>query len=171
MIDAYGNPRFVNLPPLDPRWTKRDRARQATWLWSVLDYLAHESWRSNDDAREWLAGELHKVGIETNRAPYPPPFDLPDPFVNLANGRSGNSKCRQRWWARSHDHKGWIKNQIRWLTGLLACIGTAMDYDADWQTTLKTMLAVYRKTDCGCTPSPRAIARPLRSGADIGLYS
>lgn len=170
MIDAYGNPRFRNLPPRSPCWGKRDKARQVTWLWSVLDYLAHEPWQSNDDAREWLSRELHQVGIETNRAPYPPPFDLPGPATD-SRGRNDQSRCRQKWWARKRDHKCWVKNQIRWLTSLVKCIGAAMAYDSNWQATLKGMLAVYMKTDCGCNPPPKPIARPLRSGADLKLYS
>lgn len=170
MIDAYGNPRFCNLAPLAVPYPP-DRAGMASWLWSILDFLAHEEWQSNNEARRWLETELVKTNIETNRAPYPPPFDLPDPFVNESNSRSSNSKCRQKWWARKRDHKGWVKNQIGWLTDLLECIGCAMDYDSNWQDTLKRMLAVYVKTDCGCNPPPRPIARPLRSGADVGLYS
>lgn len=164
--------RCYNLPPLTPNlkeW-RRKPSRQAEWLYIVLDYLAYEPWLSDDDARAWLAEELHQVKIETNRAPYPPPFDLPDPFVNIRNGRSSNSKCRQIWWARKRDHKGRVKNQIHWLTSLVKCIGAIMDLDPKWQSSLKKMLAVYKNTDCGCNPPPQPIARPLRSGADLELY-
>lgn len=166
-------PRYYNLPPLSPclkEW-RRSPSRHAEWLYIVLDYLAYEPWQSDDAAREWLAEELHKVGMETNCAPYPPPFDLPDPFVNIRNGRSGNSKCRQKWWARKRDHKGWVKNQIWWLTGLVQCIGAAMDFDSHWQKTLKAMLIVYENTDCGCNPPTKPIVRALRSGTDLELYS
>lgn len=164
--------RYYNLPPLTPslkEW-RRNPLRQAEWLYIVLDYLACEPWTSDDAAREWLAQELHKVGMETNRAPYPPRFDLPS-LATDSNGRGSNSKCRQTWWTRKRDHKGWVKNQIRWLTSLVKCIGAAMDIDTNWQHSLKAMLTVYKNTDCGCNPPPRPITRALRSGADLELYS
>lgn len=164
--------RYYNLPPLSPclkEW-KRNPPRQAEWLYIVLDYLAHEPWKSDDDAREWLSGQLRRVGIETNRAPYPPRFDLPN-MATDSNGRGSNSKCRQKWWARKHDHKGWVKNQIGWLTALVKCIGAAMDLDTEWPTTLKGMLGVYERTECGCNSPPKPIVRALRSGAELKLYS
>lgn len=163
--------RYYNLPPLSPclkEW-RHNPARQAEWLYIVLDYMAHEPWRSNDDAREWLARELHPTGIETNHAPYPPRFDLPNMGAD-SNGRSDNSKCRQKWWARKRDHKGWVKNQIRWLTSLVKCIGAAMDLDPKWQSRLRAMLAIYDSTNCGCNPPPKPIARHLRSGTELKLY-
>lgn len=164
--------RLYNLPPLDPRpqeWRANPK-RYAEWLWSVLDYLAHEPWESPDHACEWLAGYLSIAKVESNRAPWPPPFDLPSPFVSARTGRGIGSKCRQNWWHKARDHKQWVRDEIEWLKDLLACVGNAMQF-TDWQDTLKSMLEVYLRTDCGCNPPPRPVARALRSGADLELYS
>lgn len=162
-----------SLPPLDPHgsgaWGKNE-SRHAEWLLSVLNYLANEPWASNDDARTWLAHELHPVGIETNCAPLPPPFDLPSPFVNISNGRGIGSKCRQTWWHRGRDHREWVSRQVDWLSDLLQCVGYNMDILDDWQGYLRGMLTVYVSTDCGCNPTPKPVVRPLRSGTSVGLY-
>lgn len=157
------NKRYCNLPPMSPRpdtW-RRSPKRYAEWLWSVLDYLAHEPWESNERACEWLAPYLAIAKIDSNRAPLPPSFALPGMGTD-SRGRGVRSKCRQKWWTRRGDHKKWVRDEIYWLKSLLACIGNVMDL-CDWQPLLSQMLETYLKTDCGCHPPPPPVLRSLRS--------